>query len=116
MKGKIMDKKEKTLLNNFPKHQDNLKHQLKNDSVYAQMWLDSLLEDYSQNKDVNELIYNLKPLIEAKYTICEFAKLIGIHRITLYKIFSRKMIPSIEILHNIFMGLGYDLKLSAKKI
>ena len=110
-----MNKKEQKLLQNFPKHQDNLKEQLKNDSEYAQMWLDSLLEDYSATKDVNELIYNLKPLIEANYTICDFAKLIKINRITLYKIFSRKMIPSIEILHKIFAGLGYDLKISAQK-
>ena len=111
-----MNKKEKTLLENFPKHSDNLKEQLKNDSEYAQMWLDSLLEDYSETKDVNDLIYNLKPLIEAKYSICEFANLIGIHRITLYKIFSRKMIPSIEILHKIFAGLCYSLQISAQKV
>ena len=104
-----MNKKEEALLQNFPKYNDNLKQQLKSDNEYAQMWLDSLLEDYSETKDVNDLVYNLKPLIESKYTICEFAKLIGIHRITLYKIFSRKMIPSIEILHKIFLGLGYDL-------
>ncbi len=111
-----MNKKEEALLQNFPKHNDNLKQQLKSDNEYAQMWLDSLLEDYSETKDVNDLVYNLKPLIESKYTICEFAKLIGIHRITLYKIFSRKMIPSIEILHKIFLGLGYDLKLTAQKV
>jgi len=107
-----MNKKEETLLQNFPKHQDNLKEQLRNDNEYAKMWVNSLLEDYSENKDINDLIYNLKPLIETKYTICEFAQLIGIHRITLYKIFSYKMIPSIEILHKIFNGLGYSLKLS----
>ena len=111
-----MNKKEEALLQNFPKHNDNLKQQLKSDNEYAQMWLDSLFEDYSETKDVNDLVYNLKPLIESKYTICEFAKLIGIHRITLYKIFSRKMIPSIEILHKIFLGLGYDLKLTAQKV
>ena len=110
-----MNKKEKTLLENLPKHQDYLKKQLKDDPEYAQMWLDSLLQDYSETKDVNDLIYNLKPLIEANYSICDFAKLIGIHRITLYKIFSRKMVPSIEILHKIFAGLGYDLKISAQK-
>ena len=108
-----MNKKEEALLQNFPKYNDNLKQQLKSDNEYAQMWL---LEDYSETKDVNDLVYNLKPLIESKYTICEFAKLIGIHRITLYKIFSRKMIPSIEILHKIFLGLGYDLKLTAQKV
>lgn len=111
-----MNKKEEALLQNFPKYNDNLKQQLKSDNEYAQMWLDSLLEDFSETKDVNDLVYNLKPLIESKYTICEFAKLIGIHRITLYKIFSRKMIPSIEILHKIFLGLGYDLKLTAQKV
>ena len=111
-----MNKKEEALIQHFPKYNHNLKQQLKSDNEYAQMWLDSLLEDYSETKDVNDLVYNLKPLIESKYTICEFAKLIGIHRITLYKIFSRKMIPSIEILHKIFLGLGYDLKLTAQKV
>ncbi len=107
-----MNQKEKTLLQNFPKHQEYLKEQLLNDNEYAKMWVNSLLEDYSQDKDINDLIYNLKPLIETKYSICEFAQLIGIHRITLYKIFAKKMIPSIEILHKIFQGLGYNLKLS----
>ena len=111
-----MNKKEKALLENFPKHNDYLKQQLHNDPEYAQMWLNSILDDYSENKDVNELVYNLKPLIEANYTICEFANLIGIHRITLYKIFAKKMIPSIEILHKIFAGLGYNLQISAQKI
>lgn len=111
-----MNKKEEALLENFPKHNDYLKQQLHNDPEYAQMWLNSILDDYSENKDVNELVYNLKPLIEANYTICEFANLIGIHRITLYKIFAKKMIPSIEILHKIFAGLGYNLQISAQKI
>ena len=65
-----MNKKEEALLQNFPKYNDNLKQQLKSDNEYAQMWLDSLLEDYSETKDVNDLVYNLKPLIESKYTIC----------------------------------------------
>ena len=108
--------KQTILLESLPKHQDYFKQQLKEDSEYAQMWLDGILEDYSKTKDGNELVYNLKPLIESKYTICEFAKIIGIHRITLYKIFARKMIPSIEVLHKIFMGLGYDMTLSVSKI
>jgi len=112
----MANNKEKILLNSFPRYDNYFREQLKNDSEYAQMWLESILQDYSDTKDVNELIYNLKPLIEAKYTICKFAQMIGIHRITLYKIFSRKMVPSIEILHKIFAGLGYELKLSVSKI
>jgi len=111
-----MNKKEKTLLENLPKHKDYLKQQLREDSEYAQIWLNSILEDYSETKDVNELIYNLKPLIEANYTICEFANLIGIHIITLYKIFSKKMVPSIEILHKIFSGLGYNMQITVQKV
>ena len=111
-----MNSKEENLIQSFPTYQDNLKKQLKEDSEYAQMWLNGILEDYTKTKDVNELVYNLKPLIEAKYTICDFAKLIGIHRVTLYKIFSNKTTPSIETLHKIFTGLGYNLKLSAQKI
>ena len=111
-----MANKKETLLSTFPKHQGSFKQQLKEDKEYASMWLESILQDYSDTKDVNELVYSLKPLIEANYTICEFAKFIGIHRITLYKIFSRKMTPSIEILHKIFLGLGYELKLSVSKL
>ncbi len=111
----MVNKKEKNILDSFPKHQEYLKKHLKEDSDYAQMWLNSILDDYSETKDINELVYNLKPLIEANYTICEFANIIGIHRITLYKIFAKKMIPSIEVLYKIFKGLGYELKLSAVK-
>lgn len=111
-----MNKKQKEILNNLPKHSDFLKEHLKNDEEYAQMWLDSILEDYSKTKNVNDLIYDLKPLIEANYTICEFAKLVGIHRITLYKIFAKKMTPSLDVLYKIFAGLGYDLKLSVEKV
>lgn len=37
-----MNKKEEALLQNFPKHNDNLKQQLKSDNDTPQMWLDSL--------------------------------------------------------------------------
>ncbi len=94
----------------FPKFDEHLKDRLK-DSVYAKLWVESLLEEYSQTKDINTLIYDLKPLIETSYTICGFAKKIGVHRITLYKIFSRKMLPSLEILNKMFSGLGYNLLL-----
>ena len=68
---------------------------------------DTLLQSFPKYKD------NLKEHLKSDD---EFAKIIGIHRITLYKIFSRKMIPSIEILNKIFLGLGYDLKLSIQKV
>ena len=51
-----MNKIEQKLLQNFPRHQDYLKQQLHDDPEYAQMWLDSLLEDYSESKDINDLI------------------------------------------------------------
>lgn len=100
----------KKLIESFPKFDEHLKEQLK-DSRYAKMWVESLLEEYSQTKDINTLLYDLKPLIESSYTICAFAEKIGVHRITLYKIFSRKMLPSLEILNKIFSGLGYNLSL-----
>lgn len=97
-------------INNFPKFNDHLKEQLK-DSEYAKLWVQELLEEYSNTKDINALLYDLKPLIETSYTICAFAEKIGVHRITLYKIFSRKMLPSLEVLNKIFNGLGYNLSL-----
>ena len=109
-----MKNKEK-LLNTFPDFEQDLKTRLK-DEQYAQLWLKSAIEDYSIDKDINALVINLKPLIEAKYTICGFSKLIGIHRITLYKIFSNKIIPSITILTKIFNGLGYELTIDAKPL
>lgn len=100
----------KKIIETFSKFDDHLKEQLK-DPVYAKLWVESLLEEYSQTKDINTLLYDLKPLIESSYTICAFAQKIGVHRITLYKIFSRKMLPSLEILNKIFNGLGYNLSL-----
>lgn len=100
----------KKTIENLPKFDEHLKQQLK-DPAYAKMWVDSLLEEYSQTKDINTLLYDLKPLIETSYTICAFAEEIGVHRITLYKIFSRKMLPSLDILNKIFNGLGYNLSL-----
>lgn len=100
----------KAINENFPKFDEHLKSRLK-DPVYAKLWVESLLEEYSQTKDINTLLYDLKPLIETSYTICAFAEKIGVHRITLYKIFSRKMLPSLEILNKIFNGLGYNLAL-----
>ena len=102
--------KNKKTIESLPKFEEHLKNQLK-DSAYAKLWVESLLDEYSQTKDVNTLLYDLKPLIESSYTICAFAEKIGVHRITLYKIFSRKMLPSLEILNKIFNGLGYNLSL-----
>lgn len=100
----------KKIIEKFPKFDEHLKVQLK-DPVYAKLWVESLLEEYSKTKDINTLLYDLKPLIESSYSICAFAEKIGVHRITLYKIFSRKMVPSFEILNKIFCGLGYNLSL-----
>lgn len=100
----------KKTIEKLPKFDDHLKSRLK-DPIYAKLWVESLLEEYSETKDINTLLYDLKPLIETSYTICAFAEKIGVHRITLYKIFSRKMFPSLEILNKIFNGLGYNLSL-----
>jgi DNA-binding phage protein len=105
-----MNKSAKKLINTYPNHYDIVKEQLK-DPVFAREWIKGLLEDYSQTHDVNELIIDLKPLIEARYSICEFAQLCGVHRMTLYKTFSRKIIPSIDVLNKIFKTLGYNLTL-----
>lgn len=113
---KKYSKKEKGIISKYPNASEHLLEQLRNDSEYAQMWLGSLVDDYCVDNDMNELIYNLRPLIEAKYTICDFAKLIEINRVTLYKIFSRKIKPSLDVLRKIFSGLGYELELRAKKV
>ena len=109
-------KKEKSLLDSFPKHKDYFLKQMREDSEYAQMWFNAALTEYRETQDVADLVFNLKPMIEANYTICDFAKKIGINRVTLYKIFSSKMVPSIEVLNKIFNGLGYELLLQAKKV
>ena len=57
----MTNKKEENLLNKFPRHKEFFKEQLKADSEYAKMWLESILQDYTDTKDVNELIYNLMP-------------------------------------------------------
>jgi len=110
-----MNKKEKSLINTLPKFSEHLKDELKNPQ-YAQEWVKSILKDYEETKDLNELVYNLKPLIEANYTIGDFAAKIGVNRVSLYKIFSNKTKPSIDMLSKIFTGLGFELKFDIRKI
>jgi DNA-binding phage protein len=110
-----MNKQKNTLLDSFPSHYDIVKEQLQ-DVDFAREWLEDAINEYCRTKNINELIVDLKPLIEAKYSICEFAKICGLHRLTLYKIFARKIIPSVETLNKIFTGLGYELALQFRKI
>ncbi len=112
MKGLLtMNSKEQDLLNTFPKFDDFLNAELQ-DNEMRTIWVNDALKEYSDTKDVNQLVLRLKPLIEKDYTICEFAKKTGIHRVTLYKIFSYKIIPSVDVLNKIFSALGYNLTLS----
>jgi DNA-binding phage protein len=111
----MLSKKQKALLDSFPSHLDLVKEQLQ-DIEFAREWLEVTLKEYSQTKNIKELIMSLKPLIEAQYSICEFAEICGIHRLTLYRIFSRKSVPSLETLNKIFSGLGYELALQFRKL
>ena len=79
--------KQNLLLNTFPDFDDFLHSELQDDELRT-IWVNDALKEYSDTKDVNQLVLRLKPLIEKDYTICEFAKKTGIHRVTLYKIFS----------------------------
>ena len=103
--------KQNLLLNTFPDFDDFLHSELQDDELRT-IWVNDALKEYSDTKDVNQLVLRLKPLIEKDYTICEFAKKTGIHRVTLYKIFSYKIVPSVDILNKIFSALGYNLTLS----
>ena len=103
--------KQNLLLNTFPDFDDFFFFLLQDDELRT-IWVNDALKEYSDTKDVNQLVLRLKPLIEKDYTICEFAKKTGIHRVTLYKIFSYKIVPSVDILNKIFSALGYNLTLS----
>ena len=103
--------KQNLLLNTFPDFDDFLHSELQDDELRT-IWVNDALKEYSDTKDVNQLVLRLKPLIEKDYTICEFAKKTGIHRVTLYKIFSYKIVPSVDILNKIFSALGYNLNFS----
>lgn len=110
-----MNKKEKKLLDSFTNFDEILLDDLQNPE-FAQEYFNSILNDYIRNKKTVDFLQCLKPLIEAKENISEFARKTGISRAYLYKIFKNKVNPEFETLEKIFKGLGFELSITVKKV
>jgi len=104
----------KALIDTFTNFNDYLIEDLKNPET-AQAYLQEILNEYYNDKDIDLFLHCLKPLIKAHGSVAKFAEKAGINRTYLYKIFNHKVKPEFHTLVNILDKLGFEFTVKAKK-
>jgi probable addiction module antidote protein len=104
----------KKLLETFTDFDDYLIQDLK-DSESAQNYLQEILTEYYNDKNIDLFLHCLKPLIKAQGSISRFSEKTGINRTYLYKIFNNKVKPEFHTLVNILENLGFQFTVKSKK-
>ncbi len=96
------------------KFDDYIISRLTSDDEFALEYLNSALEEYSNDLDSDALAISIKRLVKAKGSVINFSKTAEIHREHLYRIFNSQAIPNLNTLFKIIINLGF--KLEAKPI
>jgi len=104
----------KQLIDTFTNFDDDLQQELRNPEI-AQAYLQEILSEYYNDKDVDLFLHCLKPLIKAQGTVAKFSEKTGINRTYLYKIFNHKVKPEFHTLVNILDKLGFEFTIKTKK-
>ena len=104
----------KSLIDTFTNFDDYLLDDLK-DLEIAQGYLQEILNQYYNDKDIDLFLHCLKPLIKSQGSVAKFAEKTGINRTYLYKIFNHKVKPEFHTLVNILDKLGFEFTIKAKK-
>ena len=99
-------KKEFQTFNNFM--QDMLKEPDK-----AISYLETALEEYENEQDIDGFIISLRRVVEAKGGIGWLSTQTGLNRQNLYKIFTHKSQPKFNTISIILRSLGFKLALKA---
>lgn len=107
-----MTKKE--LINTFPSFDEQLKEDLK-DIEYAKVFLEESFKQYLEDGNKKAFLACLKPLIQSKGTISEFAEKTSFNRTYLYKIFNNTINPDFDTLSGILNALGFEFSITIKK-
>lgn len=104
----------KKLIDTFSNFNDYLLNDLKDPEI-AQGYLQEILTEYNNDKDINLFLHCLKPLIKSQGTIAKFAEKSGINRTYLYKIFNHKVEPEFHTLAKILDNLGFEFTVKTKE-
>lgn len=105
----------KKLLDTFTNFNDYLIEDLKDPEI-AQRYLQEILNEYYNDKDIDLFLHCLKPLIQSRGSVAKFAEKAGINRTYLYKIFNHKVKPEFHTLVNILDKLGFEFTVKTKKV
>ena len=92
----------------YRSYEKDLINDLKGNTVEAFAYLNAALEEGDQKA----FLLALRHVIEAYGGMTHFSRVSGIHRVSLYKIFSKKGNPEFGSLMTIFKTLGMTLHLS----
>ena len=104
----------KQLIDTFTNFDDDLQKELKNPEI-AQEYLQEILSEYYNDKDIDMFLHCLKSLVKAHGTVAKFSEKTGINRTYLYKIFNHKVKPEFHTLVNILDKLGFEFTVKTKK-
>lgn len=98
----------------FQKFDEFMQGYLTKNSEEVMLYLDTALEEYEEDRDIEALLAVIKQIAEVKGGITELAKKTNLSRQNLYKIFSCKTSPRFENLVKILNALGYTF--AVKKV
>ena len=93
----------------YQKFQDYLVEKLKDPSE-AQIFLDTAIEEYEEDGDMESFMLAIRYLTEAKGGVSRLAEVTKLNRQNLYKVLTGKTSPKLETTFSIMKGLGYHLK------
>lgn len=92
------------------KFDDYIISRLSTDKEFATEYLNSALEEYSNDLNSDALALSIKRLIKAQGSVIDFAKVSDINREHLYRIFNSKAVPNSNTLFKIIFNLGFKLE------
>jgi len=89
---------------------------LQNDTELQKEYIRNLLQEYITDNNATALLESLKPLIQLRGTITDFAKKTGINRTYFYKLFKNEITPEFSTIVLIVKNLGFELNIDLKNI
>lgn len=96
----------------YQKFQDYLVEKLRSKRE-AKAFLDTAIEAFEEDGDVEAFLLALRYLAEAKGGVSELSQKSRLNRQNLYKILSGKTVPKFDTTLSIMNGLGYRFKVEA---
>lgn len=88
-------------------------HEDLKDPLEAKEYIEVALENYEEDKDVEEFLMALRDVTEAQGGISQLAKRTHLNRQNLYRALSNRGNPKLETIGTILHGLGFKLSIQS---